>query len=180
MAATLHDTGYNHIKVRVDTALSPMFPAMVKEALNKIYSKPVGKSLLDNIMAQGAPKFGYKVCIMRPDMTVRELKGVVMVGGGNLAVRGNESDACNGTGTVSMVKYNQNTINTPDGSRPNFIGLAHELTHAWHNLNGVAKTETMDEEYFTVGLNGYANVAICENTIRAEHGVALRAFYSQD
>ncbi|MEZ5670661.1 MAG: M91 family zinc metallopeptidase [Alphaproteobacteria bacterium] len=180
MPATMHDTGFEHIKVRVDTDQSPMFPTMVKEALTTIYSKPVGKSLLDKIKAEGQAKFGYKVCIMRPDMTVQEVKGVTMIGGGNLAKRGNEDDACNGNGCVSMVKYNHNTINTPDGVRPNFIGLAHELVHAWHNLNGVAKTERMDEEHFTVGLNGYANVAICENSIRAEHNVPLRAFYSDD
>ena len=180
MPTSLHDTGFAHIKVRVDTEQSPMFPTMVKESLNKIYSKPVGKALLDRIMAEGQAKFGYKVCIMRPDMSVKVVKGMTMVGGGKLAKRGNEDDACNGNGCVSMVKYNHNTINTPDGARPNFVGLAHELVHAWHNLNGAAKNETMDEEYFTVGLNGYANVAICENTIRAEHDVARRTHYSTD
>ena len=44
-----------------------MFPAIVSEALNKIYSQPVGKSLLDQIAGLSSrKKFGYTVCIMRP------------------------------------------------------------------------------------------------------------------
>lgn len=178
MPAQLHDTGFGDIKVRVDANDSPMYVAMVKEALTKINSKPIGKRLIEAIAANGAPKFGYKVCITRPSMQVVEVDGNTFMGEGNLAVRIREDLACNGTGSPTQVKFNQNTIYTPDGSRPNFIGLAHELVHAMHNIMGDASQDTQDEEYRTVGLGTFRNEEICENTIRAEHGVPLRLQYS--
>lgn len=178
MPSQLYDTGYAGIKVRIDTDQSPMYVAMVKEALNKIYSKPVGKLLIDNIVANGVAQFGYKVCIQRPNMEVVDVNGMKFMGAGNLAVRGHELNACNGTGTVTAIKYNQNTILTPDGSRPNFIGLAHEMVHALHNLLGTALNDTTQEEHWTVGIGNFVGTAICENTIRAEHGVPLRLAYS--
>lgn len=174
----LHDTKYNHIKVRIDEVANPMYIAMVNEALDKIYSKPVGKSLIDQIIANGQAKFGYKVCIQRPEMKVIEVKGQKMCGAGNLAIRVNETSACDGTGTQTAVKYNHNTIKTPDGCRPNFIGLAHELVHALHNIKGEAKKDTAAEEHRTVGIGKYNNEPICENSIRAEHNVPLRDHYS--
>lgn len=174
----LHDTHYAHIKVRIDEVTNPMYVAMVNEALDKIYSKPVGKRLIDGITNSGEAKFGYKVCIQRPDMRVMELNGEKMVGAGNLAVRVNEEKACNGEGTQTAIKYNHNTIKTPDGSRPNFIGLAHELVHALHNLNGDASADTTDEEHRTVGIGIYINEDICENSIRGEHNVPRRMAYS--
>ena len=103
----------------------------------------------------------------------------LFIGGGNLARRGDEANACiPGVGTVTAVKYNPNTIITPDGSRPNFIGLAHELVHAMHNLAGDASAIANLEEFRTVGINDFADEAICENTIRAEHKIPLRKVYS--
>jgi hypothetical protein len=70
------------------------------------------------------------------------------------------------------------------GQRPPYIGLAHELIHAWHNAYGTKKQEYDDEENFTVGLAGYmlpdpaANPAtITENMIRLEHGFPIRHKY---
>jgi hypothetical protein len=178
MASQLYDTDYVGIKVRVDADTSPMFVAMVKEALNKIHSKPIGKILIDTIVNDGIANFGYKVCITRPLMELQEVEGTTFIGEGNLAKRIREDLACNGTGTQTQVKYNQNTIYTPDGSRPNFIGLAHELIHAMHNLHGDASANTQTEEHRTVGIGLFAGEAISENTIRAEHGVPLRIAYT--
>ncbi|EPJ53721.1 MAG: hypothetical protein OFPI_09380 [Osedax symbiont Rs2] len=111
---------------------------MVNERLHRINSKPTGKKLLEAIDTKGRAQYGYKVCILRPDMNVTTINNAIFIGGGNLARRGDEGNACiPGVGTVTMVRYNQNTISTPDGSQPNFIGLAHELVHAIHNLAGM-------------------------------------------
>ena len=176
---SLHDTRYEHIKVRIDEASSPMYVTMVNEALDKIYSKPVGKLLIDSIIENGQAQFGYKVCIKRPDMGVTVIRGEKVIGSGNTAIRINELNACNGQGTQTLIKYNHNTIATPDGSRPNFIGLAHELVHALHNLNGDASSNTAEEEYRTVGIGKFANEEICENSIRVEHNVPRRMVYSE-
>ncbi len=181
MAKQDYPTPYKDIVVKCDPAQSVMFPEIVKEALAKIASKPTGKLLLDSIVASGQAKFGYKVAIMRPDMTYGEtVKGKQDWKGGSRAVRQHEQNACNGTGVVTMVYWNPNVISNPDGSRPSFIGLAHELVHALHNLNGNASADTKEEEARTVGLNQYLNVPPNENRIRKEHGVPGRTKYESE
>ena len=159
------------------------FPQLVKDALKSINSKPVGKQLLSEIVAlKNKKKFGYTVCIMRPGglSVVDKNNGEgPQWSSGSVAKRSNEEDACNGTGTVTAVTWNANIIETPDGSRPSFIALAHELVHALYNLKGEAYSDASDEEYRTVGLAPVANArAVTENKIRAEHKVPLRAAYS--
>lgn len=159
------------------------FPQLVKEALAKINSEPVGKKLLSEIVTlQGRKKFGYTVCIMRPGGLSIQDKGNgkgPQWSSGSVAKRSSEADACNGTGCVTAVTWNANVIETPDGSRPTFIALAHELVHALYNLKGEAHADTSAEEYRTVGLAPVANAReITENKIRAEHNVPLRASYS--
>jgi Effector protein len=178
MVRSVLQTDFEHVIVKVDEEEEPFYFSMVQEALAKIANKPLGLELLQNIQRDGQANFGYKVAILRPAMAVKQVQGTTVVGDGNVAVRSKEDDACNGIGTVTMVKYNHNTMWTPDGNRPNFIGLAHELTHAWHNLRGIAKPEVAEEEHFTVGLGAYSAERICENTIRAEHGVPLRTTYT--
>jgi hypothetical protein len=161
---------------------SGMFPGIVAEALGKINSKPVGKKLLAGIAGLSSrAKFGYTVCIMRPSGLGIEDKNDgkgPQWNSGSVAKRGNETDACNGTGTVTQVIWNANIVETPDGSRPAFIALAHELVHAYYNLKGEAYSDTSTEEYATVGLAPLKDLReVNENLIRAEHGVALRAQY---
>lgn len=162
---------------------SVMFPQLVKDALASINSKPAGKTLLSEIVKlKGKKKFGYTVCIMRPGgLSIADKnngKGPQW-SSGSIAKRSNEADACNGTGTVTAVTWNANIIETPDGSRPSFVALAHELVHALYNLKGEAYADASDEEYRTVGLAPVANArAVSENKIRAEHGVPLRAAYT--
>ena len=62
------NTKWDGIIIRLRSAgESIVFPTLVKEALNAIYSKPVGRSLLDQIAAlAGKKKYGYTVVIMRP------------------------------------------------------------------------------------------------------------------
>jgi Effector protein len=82
----------------------------------------------------------------------------------------------NGTGSVATVYFsNAKRVLGSGLAAPPFIGLAHELVHALHSLQGTkAKAE---EEMKTVGLGKYVNEAICENTIRAEHKLMLRKTY---
>jgi hypothetical protein len=71
---------------------------------------------------------------------------------------------------------------------PSFVSLAHELIHALHYLDrGVPsmsvygeKRADDHEEARTVGLGLYARETICENAIRAEHGLPRRDTYSGD
>ena len=68
-----------------------------------------------------------------------------------------EDNAKNGTGSASGVAWNSNIWDIPgEGRRPPYIGLAHELIHAWHNAYGIMKHVYADEEDFTVGLTSHA------------------------
>ncbi|HEX4949460.1 MAG TPA: M91 family zinc metallopeptidase [Blastocatellia bacterium] len=176
-------TRWDGIIIRLRSASeSAMFPGLVAEALNTIYSKPVGKKLLDQIAAQGAKKkFGYTICIMRPANLSLEDKNDgkgPQWSGGSIAKRENEVNASNGTGSVTALTWNPNSMSTPGGPRPPFIGLAHELIHALYSLKGEGYTATMEEELRTVGLEPYVDAReITENKIRAEHNIPLRTSY---
>lgn len=179
-----HPTNYAGVIVRLrDPSESAMFVPIVKEALNKIYSKKYGKRLLDGITSlSGRAKFGYTVCIMRPSsMEIGDKgdgKGIQWYGG-SIAIRGDEKAACDGTGSVTAIKWHPNMLSTPDGARPNFIALGHEMIHAWYNLRGAAFLDTAEEEYRTVGIAPRANTrSVNENKMRGEHGVPLRIAYT--
>ena len=175
----LQPTGFASIYVYVDDQKNPYFLLTVKEALTKINSKPVGAALLTAISnAAIAPhQQGFKVKIVRPD--VHCTIGSPGVEGGSRAVPFLESGARGGGGSLAACFWNPNIFSAPGpaGARPPFIGLAHELTHCMHSLNGTMKQSYDDEEKFTVGLAPFTTTAICENTIRAEHGIALRTAY---
>jgi hypothetical protein len=51
---------------------------------------------------------------------------------------------------------------------PPFIPLGHELIHALHYLEGMARRAQEDEEHYTVGLAPFADAAFTENRLRAE------------
>jgi len=159
--------------------LASSFLLTCKEALDRIATQPLGLRLLQEISAR-APVFGPwagKIKIYRAELPIEQ--------GGSKAAPVSEANAKNGTGSASGVAWNSNVFVIPNqGPRPPFIGLAHELIHAWHNAYGIKKAEYDDEENFTVGLNQYmmpdpnANPAtITENMIRLEHGVPIRHRY---
>jgi Effector protein len=134
-----HDTPTNYagIIIRMNTATdSVMFPSLVKDALAQIYATATGQKLLLGIASRAASaKFGYTVCIKRADMTYDGTCATKWKGT-NVAKRGDEASATSGGSSVTAVTYNPNMINTPDGNRPSWIGLAHELIHAYYNLKG--------------------------------------------
>jgi hypothetical protein len=172
-----HQTQYQGIIIRLrDASESVHFPAIVDEALRMIASKPVGKQLLENIAGlSGRAKFGYTVCISRPS-DMRIINGNWCMA--NRAVRGDEAKAMKADeGSVTAIYFNANIISTPDGDRPTFIGLAHELIHAYYNLKGEA-LRGPNEELATVGIGTGPQRTINENAIRAEHGLPLRSKYT--
>jgi len=179
MPATLTPTTFAFIHVFNDSAKNPYFPHTVQEALTKIDSNPVGRSLLQAIAgaAVTAGAGGFKVKIVRPDVVATV--GTPGAEGGSRAVPFNEAGARGGGGSLAACYWNPNIYNTPSaaGARPAFIGLAHELIHCMHSVMGTMKSGYDEEEQFTVALGPYAAVAICENTIRAEHGVVQRTSY---
>jgi hypothetical protein len=151
----------------------------VQEALTKIAQGGVGAQLMAAISNANtaADQDGFKVKICRPN--VKGTIGTPGAEGGSRAVPFSEAGARGGGGSLVACYWNPNIYSTPSpaGQRPAFIGLAHELVHCMHSLDGTMKQGSDDEEKFTVGLAPYANTAICENTIRAENNLALRTSY---
>jgi hypothetical protein len=181
-------TNYPGIIIRMQNQSdSVLFPTLVNDALAKIASRPIGQKLLQGISQRAnKAKFGYTVCIMRADMTYNAGCVTKWVGT-NVAKRGDEALATTaGQGSITAIKYNANMISTPDGNRPSWIGLAHELIHAYYNLKGKGlgsgtimnvKGPVEREEMATVGLGPGPHRSITENLIRAEHNLPLRTTY---
>lgn len=94
----------------------------------------------------------------------------------------------NGTGLNAVVIFNHLAAL---GERPGYIGLAHELVHAYHQVDGncyrgleggfmalnAVNSGIKEEEMRTVGFGAYANELPSENAIRVEHGLPTRASY---
>ncbi len=178
-------TKWAGIIIRTKATDSKAFIGLVNAALDKINSKPVGKSLLDSIANEvGKVKFGYTVCIM-PKNSVKKTFGPLIkwrvYEKGAVTKAASDQDASDGTGAVSSIKWDPKTPQTPDGARPPFIALAHELIHALHNLEGNSILSGVDfkkkDEMRVTGLQGYEQEPISENRIRYEHGVAYRCSY---
>jgi hypothetical protein len=171
------------------------FLDVVDAALRTIGSRPMGRMLLLSIERDGpAPPpsvNGVKV-------TIRD--AARYYGQGNVSRRTNEADGCwqrsqgvstEGPGTFTRIYWDPNITQTPDGVRPYWVGLAHELIHARRNLLGIGYLDdNRTEELHTVGLSLLGSAGgvalndrgrwgpITENDIRAEHGVAPRMRYS--
>jgi len=166
---------------------SVLFPTLVNQALQQIASVPTGNRLLTNISNLVArQKFGYTVCIMRANMTY-DPGCVTKWIGTNVAYRGDELAAMDRTkGSVTAIKFNANMMSTPDGARPSWVGLAHELIHAYYNLKGKGlptgtlmnvNGQVAQEELATVGIGPGPQRSINENLIRGEAGLPLRTTY---
>jgi hypothetical protein len=182
-------TVYAGIIIRMNSAAdSVMFPTLTQEALAKIATTATGLKLLQGIVARlGHAKFGYTVCITRADMRY-DAGCVTKWLGTNVAKRGDETAATTpGQASVTAIKYNANMIETPDGKRPSWVGLAHELIHAYYNLKGKGAPAGITqmnvngmvekEEMLTVGLGPGPHRSITENKIRGEAGLPLRVTY---
>lgn len=98
-----------------------------------------------------------------------------------------------GPGISSRVYWNQSdTIVLTSGQsqrRPVWLGLAHELIHAYHNMFGLQLDNnegdlsaqqmltTVLGEYMCVGLGPWKNAWLSENKMRAEAGLQQRSMY---
>jgi hypothetical protein len=182
MAMTDYDaTNYPGIRID-DPGGASTFALTCRDALDRIVSMPVGRRMLQEI-CQYAPTFnpwGGCVKILRANVMTVQI-GRPGEEGGSKCAAVNEVNAKNGTGSGSGVHWNPNIWTVPgQGMRPPYIGLAHELVHAWHNARGTKKGDYDEEEQFTVGLGQYAIAdanMITENRIRLEHNVGLRHQY---
>ena len=176
MVLASYGGAYPNIMIDDNGGGASTFSLTVREALDRIASRPGGQQLLQDIQAR-APVFapwGGSVKIYRAERPIAQ--------GGNRAIAVNEAAATQGgIGTASGLAWNSNVFAVPgQGSRPPFIGLAHELVHVWHNARGIKKADYDEEEEFTVGLGPYmlpAPGSFTENLIRLEHGLPLRLRY---
>ena len=91
-------------------------------------------------------------------------------------------------GTHATVRWSSASTQFTDTNgvaqvRPPYIGLAHELVHAYHDIMGdqtghdIGTPTRALYEYLCIGLGDWAGVALSENAIRASGGMALRACY---
>lgn len=165
------------------------FAATVTTALDRLWSEDTGQRLLNGIQNSGAPPSGFLdnaiVLIKWPtirDASTTEKRARTADEFGNRAVAANEVRAKGGGGCGSVVFYNPTTVTIPgQGDRPPFIGMAHELVHAWHNAMGTKKGSYDAEESYTVGLGQWASpdpTCITENRIRLDYGLAIRHKYN--
>jgi hypothetical protein len=174
---------YPHIQIKYDEKNDPTFGLTATEALKIIDDGPLGSRMLDDI--EKAPITcvgGYKVCIMkyRGDGPQGDNDGSSKTDpcAHANAVFSKEEDGVPGVGCASVVRWIPNQWVTPDGKRPPFIGLAHELVHAWNNALGTAVYDKSKNEKIVTGLLSSNNNAVTENSIRTEHKIGPRTSYS--
>jgi hypothetical protein len=147
---------YPHIVIKYDDTVDPTFGLTATDALKVIDAGPIGSRMLADI--QNAPINvigGYKVCIMR-------YKGTG-AGGDNdgssktdpcahaNSVFQSEDNGVPGVGSASVVRWISTQWSTPDGQRPPYIGLAHELVHAWNNALGTSVYDPSRNEKIVTG-----------------------------
>ncbi|MBV4481179.1 M91 family zinc metallopeptidase [Pseudomonas khavaziana] len=192
-------TSWNGILIRTKDDDSLTFVHAVNRALEVIASRPIGKRLLESITASGGErgaeaKFGYKICIQPADSTKTSwlfFERRRYLGTNVTRAASEENASLLNKGSVSSIKWNPVQVSTPDGDRPPFVGLAHELLHAYRNLYGESKLTHESiagmsraghykqiDEYEVVGIMGYEDLPLTENKIRSEHNIPLRQFYS--
>lgn len=180
-----HQTNWPGVVVRIRPTDSKAFLGMAQAALAKIDSKPVGQALLQAIVAEvGKLKFGFTVCVMAIASEKKSFGPLIRwrkYQKGSVTRASNETNAENGVGSVSVINWDPASKETPDGARPTFVALAHELVHCMHNLKGTAHLtgmgHTRRDEMMVVGLSGYEMFPITENRIRREHGIPYRMKY---
>ncbi len=172
---------YPGIIISNDDAVNLTFRLTLDEQLKLIASKPVGALLLKKIAeSRVVTTMAYKVKIQRAKNTLdmSETDPAKRWHAGNVTKGVNMDKAKNGAGTPSVITYNPNVFLTPDGKRPPYIGLAHELIHAYRNLYGISGGTTATDESMVCGFGQYKDEDITENKIRAEHGIDDRTGYA--
>lgn len=117
-----------------------------------------------------------------PNDTKDVVKNAIMVFLGTGAGPG----LTNGLGGHSRVYYDPRKNFNSQGARPAYVGLGHELVHAYYNMQGGQLSHSEDSthfstvlyEYMCVGLGPWAGQPICENQLRADDNLPLRMQYA--
>lgn len=192
------------------------FAGAISNGLDRIAQRPVGKALLESLSAacvvdqskKVVIEFGAAMSSAAPvdNITPAERKKVQRTPGdtesfnpqqllANPRLLATATDTVvdfkreyiGGAGTGCVVTF----VHTDTGldGRPMHIGLAHELVHAYHYLNGMCyrsatggladagNSGIMEEEMRTVGLLAYEDESPSENAIRDEWGITRRTHY---
>ena len=158
----------------VESASSPTFHLIVREALKHLYETKIGKQLIDQIVASSpADNRGFKMLISRVDPQYKmvvmdgEPSGYKMTSGGGsgstakpvqqrLGV-GSDAASTAGKGASALIGWNQTQVKytPPSGANkgvqqyvPPPVTLGHELIHGLHALTGVSKSG------HTIAING--------------------------
>jgi hypothetical protein len=180
----------------------PQFFTQCIQDLTSIASRPLGKDLLDLIAKRhqgiGTKAAGRTITIKPQYSSVNKTGGVTGPAAGATEAhkfrQGNYGDRIRmpGRGLSCTVRYaafmtdGTNYKKAHQGA-PSFITLAHELIHALHYLSGNVEQQSVitdkgqevrREEMLTTGLGPYANTRLSENTIRAEHKLSRREYYT--
>ncbi len=182
-------TNYPGIVIVTKDTDSKHFVGLVNDALDSIASKPVGAALLAGISEKSndisftSQGVTFTVKILPTNSQKKSILGKSWRVYDKGSVTNTMSDAkcCTpGEGAACAIKWDPKNKKTPDGSRPPFIALAHELIHCYHNLRGnsLMQKSKENDEAKTVGLAGYEGEPISENRIRREHGIAYRSQYN--
>lgn len=188
------------------------FSTTVRGDLTKLISKPNGKQLVQLlsdgcsergkiVVIQYAKGSGQNQCAPVKVAITSEFRRSMMELGGvsvkdllanpeivSLGIKndsGTRSFKPN-TGANAIVKYNPD--DKGQEARDSFIGLTHELIHAYHFVYGIcARTPTggtignqglAEEEMRTIGTRGYQHEIPSENWIRSEWSLPDRTTYS--
>lgn len=183
----------NHPGIKIVTSQNTPgnFFQRCSTALNTIRSQPVGKGLLKTIAAKCA--FSDKsVFIAHGASSVAGTMGDPHEAYGHTQTRttadadGNvvtDSFYVPGAGQSASLAWDPDDPGPPYAPRPSFIGLAHELIHAYlilHGLQYQSVNNTMGlaiNEARVVGLGRFNNEPFTENAIRAEHNGNPRTQY---
>lgn len=93
-----------------------------------------------------------------------------------------------GSGSSALVLFDPDMPAGPDGERPNWIALGHELIHAYHYVTGTcarpltgstnADSGLSEEEMQTIGTGGYDGHIPSENWLRESAKFPKRTKYS--
>jgi len=179
----------------------------MESALDKLASKPVGRSLLKEIMANtnndhkvsivlhegpsmATPMVSRSQLLKVPGLSDKDIKGLNYMGvkfSSPLSLGGF------GQGSDALIYWNKaNAIHVDDqgvshsvkNPETSFVTLGHELIHSLHIIKGQYLTLPQDsrgtfieEEYKTVGLGIHQNQNFTENKIREEVGLNKRQSY---
>ena len=187
----LSPSGYPGIDIQTREGDSKKFHDLVQQGLVKIDSEPNGHALISRLGQAGANHNEWPTTVRivpAASQPAKKFGGLLPTRnytGNNQTLPARADNASNGEGSWSAVRYNPKKTETPDGERPPWVGLGHELTHAMRNAEGTSVSSSGGgedgrriSEHRATGIGDYSNEPLSENGIRQEHGLPERTNYS--